>query len=381
MKNKALSLLGIFVAFLFLFSACEKSEIEKAQEDYDYDKIIPMILGKSGPANVMRTYTGTFQVANRGGSVFTWNIEGADLKPYADFTYKTQVFFPSFNNDEDVIITVYETTKGGLVSETDTLKATVTPFLAPSISGENEITIFSGEPDEDTYSVSNREGSTYAWSTTGGTIASTNDDWEIKLQVTQADVGSTITLTCNETHLSNYINDVPSTFEVLISEFCALVNGLNDMVGAWSGTDAWYESIVTTVVEDETHLAVNGLSVGLMEDWWGEEVIEGGTISMTVNLEDGTVDIPRQYIYTTDWEGDPYDYEIEGAGTWVNCGPSPKLLIQYDIYYPGEDMGLAATYSPAYLPTPYMTADITLDNTKSKSGQIIENLLKPSFKK
>lgn len=75
---------------------------------------------------------------------------------------------------------------------------------------------------------------------------------------------------------------------------------------------------------------------------------------------DGTVVIPRQYIYTTDYEGDPYDYEILGSGSWNSCGGTPTLTLEYDIYYPGEADGLAKVYS-AYLNTPYLGGVFTLD--------------------
>jgi hypothetical protein len=71
-------------------------------------------------------------------------------------------------------------------------------------------------------------------------------------------------------------------------------------------------------------------TVGFITEFWGEAIIDGGTFMMTWNV-DGTVDIPRQYIYTTEYKGDPYDYEIKGSGTWDNCGSAPKLLINYDI--------------------------------------------------
>ena len=41
------------------------------------------------------------------------------------------------------------------------------------------------------------------------------------------------------------------------------------------------------------------------------------------------------------------------------------------IYYPGDAVGLAGTYSPAYLPTPYMTADLTLSG-KKKVVEVVE---------
>ncbi len=114
-----------------------------------------------------------------------------------------------------------------------------------------------------------------------------------------------------------------------------------------------------------TSIEVTGMSEGFIEGWWGEEVIEGGTITMTVN-NDGTVVIPRQYVYTTLWDGDPYDYEIAGAGTWDNCGASPTMLIIYDVYYEGDEAGLAETYSAYLNEIPYLTADITLSTKKSE---------------
>ncbi len=357
MKKRIFSVLGILLAFLFILSSCGKTEIEQSQEDYDWDKVIPMILGKSGNTSVMRTYTYEYRVSPRGGSVFTWNIIGdATLVPDDEVTYKTEVFFPTLTTVEKIMITVFETTHGGVVSAADTFKVTVTDFKCKPISGDDEITIYSGEPNEATYSVAHRTGSTYAWSTTGGTIAPTSNDWEIDLQVTSADVWNTITLTCNETHLGS-LNDVAATYDVLISEFCALTNGLSDMVGSWSGTDAEYPDVVTngivvTALKDETHLDVTGLNAGWITDYWGEPIVDGGTISITVDLATGVINIPRQYIFTTVWAGENYDYEVQGTGTWENCGASPTMVLTYTIHYAGESSG----YGP-------FTAELTLGDT------------------
>lgn len=107
-----------------------------------------------------------------------------------------------------------------------------------------------------------------------------------------------------------------------------------------------------------------GQYFGFVGDFWGEAVIEGGTFLMTVNI-DGTVSIPRQYIYTTEYDGDPYRYEVKGSGTWDNCGNEPTLLINYDIYYEGEADGLAKQYSSYLGGVAYLTADIALTGTKS----------------
>jgi len=166
-------------------------------------------------------------------------------------------------------------------------------------------------------------------------------------------------------------------------EFCPLVNGVADLVGSWSGEDAFYPSIITTAV-DGNDLAVSGMGVGLITDWWGETVTAGGTITMTV-YANGIVDIPRQYLFTTDYLGSPSDYEIIGAGKWTNCGAHPTLLITYDIYYAGEDKGIAALYGLTYgLPAPILTADITLSGKKALkvSDQVTDyHLLRVPFKR
>lgn len=175
-------------------------------------------------------------------------------------------------------------------------------------------------------------------------------------------VGQTLKLVIN---LDAGSNNSPSDAGTKLSynlkriEFCPLENGAADLVGSWSGTDAWYSSIITTELDGED-LAVSGMSVNFIQDWWAEEVTSGGTITMKV-FGNGIVDIPRQYLYTTTYEGAPYDYEIEGTGKWENCGDKPRLIITYDVYYAGEARGLAATYSSYLNDIPYLTADVTLN--------------------
>lgn len=149
------------------------------------------------------------------------------------------------------------------------------------------------------------------------------------------------------------------TYNVKRIEFCPLVKGAADLVGKWSGDDAFYKSIITTTL-DGADLKVSGMSNEFIADWWGEPVVSGGTCKMIVK-GNGKVEIPRQYIYTTVYEGANYDYEIKGSGKWENCGAKPKLIITYDIYYPGDEKGLAATYSSYLDGATVLTATITLD--------------------
>jgi hypothetical protein len=166
-------------------------------------------------------------------------------------------------------------------------------------------------------------------------------------------------------------------------EFCPLVNGVADLVGSWSGSDAGYTSIITTAVNGED-LDVSGMGVGFIEDFWAETPVAGGTFTMTV-YGNGIVDIPRQHLFTTLYGGANYDYDIKGSGKWTNCGANPTLLITYDIYYEGEDAGLAQQYAAYLGGIPYLTADITLSGKKSLKvssyQKINQNIIRPSFKR
>jgi len=129
-----------------------------------------------------------------------------------------------------------------------------------------------------------------------------------------------------------------------------LENGVADLAGSWgidenfTNGDYFGEANFSTTW-DGTNLISSGFGQQMIANFWGEPVVAGGTFNMTVT-EDGTITIPRQYVFTTVYEGVNYDYEIEGSGTWVSlCGEAPEMSIQYDIYYPGDAVGLAESYA------------------------------------
>jgi hypothetical protein len=225
-----------------------------------------------------------------------------------------------------------------------------------------------------------RAGSTWNWSAVDATVQKVSDDKKTAtILFDKLPASDTALVKITETTVGGTTSP-EKILKVKVNAFCPLANGLTDLVGSWSGDDATYVSNITTVV-DGTNLKVSGMGDEFMADFWGEEVVSGGTFAMTVNAN-GTLDIPRQYIFTTTFDGDPYDYEIKGAGTWDNCSTSPTFLITYDIYYPGDAKGLAATYASYLGNIPYLTADIVLGD--SKSDQIIENTYTPlprKFKK
>jgi len=176
-------------------------------------------------------------------------------------------------------------------------------------------------------------------------------------------VGTTLKFVLNMSagdHNSPSATGTKLTYNVKRINFCPLANGAASLVGSWSGKDAGYNSNLINTVLKGSDLTVSGMNVGFINDFWGEDITKGGSFTMTVK-GNGTVDIPRQYIFTTVYKGALSDYEIKGSGKWENCGSKPKLTITYDIYYVGDAKGLAETYKSYLGNIPYLTAIITLN--------------------
>ncbi|MCK5029570.1 MAG: hypothetical protein KAR57_08045 [Bacteroidales bacterium] len=137
--KKYISILSLIIVSVIVFNACEKSDIEKANEDYDYNSIIPVLNGISGPSETFAaglpiTYK---SIAIRGGSTYTWEYTGGIAGTIAAVEgepWTIEITFASSTvGEEDVMLTVYETTAGGLVSERDTLMIDLLPFCPFSI--------------------------------------------------------------------------------------------------------------------------------------------------------------------------------------------------------------------------------------------------------
>lgn len=206
-----------------------------------------------------------------------------------------------------------------------------------------------------------RGGSTWNWSAENATVESVSEDTRVAtLRFNEYPADGTATITVTETTMGGLTSE-PVSVEVTVQKYCPLQNGVADLAGHWTGTGTdGYPADITTVVSG-SDLEVSGLSEDFIQDWWGEKILEGGSFKMTVNV-DGTMTIPRQYIYTTEWDGAPYRYEIEGSGTWDNCGATPSMTIEYDIYYEGDPDGLGATYGPGYFDgITFFTVNIQMD--------------------
>lgn len=136
---------------------------------------------------------------------------------------------------------------------------------------------------------------------------------------------------------------------------------LENYAGNWSVKTPYHNGLqndFTAEVTDDT-LFIDGIGQAFILNFWGETPTTSAPVEITLN-SDGTVSIARQYVYTADYNGGLYDYEIEGSGTWNACGDKNILDLVYDIYYPGDADGIAKSYA-AYLNYPYIGGTFTLD--------------------
>ena len=143
-----------------------------------------------------------------------------------------------------------------------------------------------------------------------------------------------------------------------------LANGLSDLAGVWGVDDTYtngtyFDEQNFTATWDGTYLITSTLGQDFIKNFWAEDVTSADAVQITVTA-DGMVTIPRQHVFTTVYAGAPYDYEIEGSGTWVSlCGEAPVMKLQYDIYYEGDTDGLADSYA-GFLGAPYLGATFVL---------------------
>jgi len=217
-----------------------------------------------------------------------------------------------------------------------------------------------------TYSVNYwRAGSTWTWAVTGATLNSVSSDTRTAtISFNTIPDGGKANITVKETTSGGVTSD-PKVIEVQVDPFCPLAP--SGFVGSWLGTDGmdlpnyFFDSEVVISNPTATTVKVTGLNYGWIANVWGETVINGGTITMTIENA-GTVVIPDQYCFTTDYGGDPYVYRITGTGTWANCGAAPTLNIAYVIYYESDGYTLPVDWAGDDFPEFYAT--LTLDETK-----------------
>jgi hypothetical protein len=315
-KNIIFSVLTAAVVIAsMLVTGCTKSDIEKARDNYDWNKVQPKILGAYGPTTVMRTYTEEYGVAIRGGSVYTWNAEGADLVPIEGVTYKTNVKFMQM--DHPAIITVVETTKGGLKSDPDTFVVKVMPFAVPAIHGPTEVV----QTLTKTYTVDPREGSTYKWLVDGATVHPTSDDWKIDVEFDQLPpTDSTAYIGVIETNAEGIHSDDTTTIAVKVLEFCKWND--DTFIGDFKCDEPGY------AVYDVTFTADDSVKGRIWEanfwDWANEKIY----YDLSMDIEQKVV-LPKQE-FTADGSDGILHFTVEGEGEYNTC--QKKMVVHYMVY-------------------------------------------------
>jgi hypothetical protein len=243
----------------------------------------------------------------------------------------------------------------------------VVPAIVDGVQGVTEI---NQSFSSDFYVDYCREGSTWSWTAVDATVTSVSDDTKtatVEFADLPADGYAEVIVI--ETTVKGVVSD-PDTLEVLVNQYCA-IDSNEDLEGSWSGTDGfedtYYDSQVLTFDATETEITIDGLNYGWIVEYWGESITSGGSVPLIIN-EDGTVEIEYQYYFTTDWGGSPYEYYIEGSGTWSNCNDDPEITIEYTLY----------NYTDGYeLPSYYydysnFTATIVLDGGSVAANKIAD---------
>ncbi len=128
----------------------------------------------------------------------------------------------------------------------------------------------------------NRAGSTWTWTAEGATVSSVSDDKKTaNVLFTTIPAHDTALIKVTET-TSGGIVSPERVIKVKVNPYCPLANGNATLVGTWSGTDGQgvdytFNTTSVTSVVNGTKLEVGGANVDFMAEFWGENIVTGGT--------------------------------------------------------------------------------------------------------
>ena len=136
MKYKITARIAFLMAAIVLFSTCEKTAMEKAQDAYDASMVIPKVLGTTGAALVLQTFTYDYSPSYyRAGSTWNWSAVDATVKTVSADTRIASVLFDKLPASGKAQVKVTETTKGGVTSPEKIIEVTVKKFCPLATSG------------------------------------------------------------------------------------------------------------------------------------------------------------------------------------------------------------------------------------------------------
>ena len=137
MKNKILASISFLVVIAFMFSACEKPPVELANEEYDYNNIVPVVMAIAGPSAVaahgLSDFPYTYSAPTRGGSSWAWTVTTLSGAGAAEITPEengriAKINFPQRSVVDTATVSVIETTMGGVSSVPKTMKVALNAF-------------------------------------------------------------------------------------------------------------------------------------------------------------------------------------------------------------------------------------------------------------
>lgn len=136
MKRKIFLRISFLLATALLIVTCTKSDIEKSREAYDATKVVPVVQGITGAANVLQTKVFTYTVSyDRAGSTWAWTGTDCVIQSVSADTKTATVLFSTLPAaGVKAKISVVETTSGGAVSVAKVFEATVAPFCPMAIT-------------------------------------------------------------------------------------------------------------------------------------------------------------------------------------------------------------------------------------------------------
>jgi hypothetical protein len=341
MKIKLLNILGVMLlGMMIMFSSCEE------KDDYDYNSIEPEVQGIVGPEEVRGSQIFDYRAYGRGGSTYEFVTTGAidSFTPIEGEAYGISVDFEESYDDATAEITVVETTMGGKVSEPYVIDILITK-LRIGITGNEEVSVQPEQVVQEEYvpDFLNYPGATYEWTVTGdwASISSGGNEAKVVVDYIYPDVPlDSIFIELNVTTRRN--NVITQEMMVYVKQFCPLI--VEDMEGEWISTVTLdgenFQMASATVNEDHEYgLNLTGFLDFLVVDAWGENWVEGdGTVVISFNEPDGTVNLPLQWIGQSDY---PDNYWVEGIlegaefpGSYDFC--VPRFTVSWQAYYGGE---------------------------------------------
>jgi hypothetical protein len=197
------------------------------------------------------------------------------------------------------------------------------------------------------------DASMYEFSSSSITIPAGKTSGSITLTTNTAlmPIGEVLNLKLNiDAGENNATAGTTLSYDLERIKFC--LKTLLDYVGTWSGKDSWgYTTQVTTSIDGDGDLVMNGIGFGWMQNDWGEPIVSSTPVKVDVNLITGTftIDPAKQtgsYLETTYLGAPQAPYNISGSGKITS---TCDQVLEFTYYYiQGGSPIKGSSYGPEF---------------------------------